>query len=135
MITADGTREDRVTKALVQSGRAVVNAGLTTLLAAVVLAFGSPIFEVFAKMMFGIVLFGLLHAVVLLPVLMSFIPGITPINLHAKEASRSRGRNIFRMVSVVLCGLGTLVMAVLSFTQPWVQWRFTQLLQTDLIQA
>lgn len=49
-------------------GRAVANAGFSSLLAGLCLQAGGPVFQTFSKMFIGIILFGLLHALVLLPV-------------------------------------------------------------------
>jgi len=138
MVTVAGSRHDRAAYALIHSGRAVLNAGATTLLAALILAFGSPIFQVFAKMLFGTVVFGLAHAVLLLPVLMSLIPGITPLRVQQtpdEVQAQAGSTSVFRSVMVMLLTVGGLVMGVLTFVLPWLQWQFDIFAGTDLVRA
>eukprot|EP00002_Diphylleia_rotans_P030908 TRINITY_DN6399_c0_g1_i3.p1 TRINITY_DN6399_c0_g1~~TRINITY_DN6399_c0_g1_i3.p1 ORF type:complete len:183 (-),score=34.24 TRINITY_DN6399_c0_g1_i3:180-728(-) len=67
-----GSREDMTIGALTEIGPSVLNGGISTLLGISMLAFTtSEGFRIFFKMMFGIILFGLLHGLILFPVLIS----------------------------------------------------------------
>ena len=72
-----GTSRQRTLHALEEIGGSVLNGAISTFLAVLVLAFsGSYVFRVFFKMFFGIVLFGVLNGLVLLPVLLAYFgPG------------------------------------------------------------
>lgn len=55
-------------------GSSVFHGAVSTFLAIIILAFSkSYIFEVFFKMWFGIIIFGVANGFILLPVLLSFI--------------------------------------------------------------
>ena len=73
-------------KAVEEMGTAVLHGATSTFLAVVVLA-GSKsfIFEVFFKQFFAICLFGALHGLVLLPVLLSYL-GPREIDVEGKHA-------------------------------------------------
>ena len=72
--TATGTRDERVRKALSSVGVSILHGAFSTFLAIVILA-GSEtfMFRVFFKSFFGIILFGSIHALILLPVILSWI--------------------------------------------------------------
>ncbi|CEM02499.1 unnamed protein product [Vitrella brassicaformis CCMP3155] len=71
---APGTRDERMQQALSTMGTSIANGGMSTLLATLPLAASpSSIFEVFFKMMFMSVLFGMLHGLIFLPVLLSIM--------------------------------------------------------------
>lgn len=71
---ATGTREERVIKSLDTIGVSVIHGAFSTFLAVCVLALSqSYIFVLFFKAFFGIVLFGTLHGILLLPVILSWI--------------------------------------------------------------
>merc|ERR1711953_361377 len=72
---ADGTSSDRACTALKKRAAAVANGGISTGLSVVVLAFGkSLVFTVFFRMLMGLVVIGLYHALLLLPVFLSLLP-------------------------------------------------------------
>ncbi|KAJ8306408.1 hypothetical protein KUTeg_016953 [Tegillarca granosa] len=67
-----GTRNERVKSTLSEMGVAVFNGGISTFLAFIVVAFSkSYVFTTFFKVFFLIVLFGLFHGLVYLPILLS----------------------------------------------------------------
>ncbi|CEL93643.1 unnamed protein product [Vitrella brassicaformis CCMP3155] len=71
---APGTRDERMQQALSTMGVSIANGGMSTLLATLPLA-GAPayVFRVYFKMMFMSVVFGVLHGLLFLPVLLSLI--------------------------------------------------------------
>ena len=75
-----GTRNDRIYKTLVDLGPAVLNGGTSTFLAFVLLVTSkSYVFSTFFKIFFLIVVFGLYHGLVFLPVILSLV-GPAPAN-------------------------------------------------------
>lgn len=72
-MNASGSGDERATSAIVNSGRSIIHAGVTTLLVCPFLMLGAPMFQTFAKMLLGIVVFGLAYALMLLPVLLAAI--------------------------------------------------------------
>ena len=69
-----GTKRERATAALVDMGPAVLNGGVSTLIAFILLlSSDSYFFLTFFKIFFLTVLFGVWHGLVLLPVLLSLI--------------------------------------------------------------
>lgn len=127
-MTATGTRRERAEEAIVDSGRAIINAGLTSLIATAVLASGSPIFVVFAQMFLGIVGFGLLHAVVVLPVFLSILPG-TSLSTHDyrpdTRATSIEEQGRWRAVKAMFFTLSGVGVAALAFTTNWITWTWT----------
>ncbi|KAK3099593.1 hypothetical protein FSP39_006685 [Pinctada imbricata] len=68
------SKEDRVHKALDRTGGAVINAAFSSILGIMMLLASSGyIFRTFFKLMFLVMLFGLLHSVLFLPVVLSLI--------------------------------------------------------------
>jgi len=69
-----GTRQEKMQKTLGQIGPAVFNGGFSTFLAFILLAFSdSYVFLTFVKMFGMVVVFGLFHGLIFLPVLLSLI--------------------------------------------------------------
>ncbi|XP_069116341.1 patched domain-containing protein 3-like [Argopecten irradians] len=88
-ITVDGhTREERVHRAINRSGGPIINAAMSSIIGIVSLAFTtSYVFNSFVKLMFLVMVFGLAHALLFLPLLLSLIgplmdekPATTPID-------------------------------------------------------
>jgi len=85
-LTTPGDRDARVLKTLRKIGPAVLNGGISTFLAFLLLATSSTyVFLSFFKIFFLICLFGLFHGLVTLPVLLSLIG---PSNLVKKVGSK-----------------------------------------------
>ena len=76
-LTVSGSKRERAHAALVDMGPAVLNGGLSTLIAFILLlSSDSYFFLTFFKIFFLTVLFGVWHGLVLLPVLLSLVgPG------------------------------------------------------------
>ena len=76
-LTLSGSRRDRAAAAITEMGPAVLNGGLSTLIAFILLAGSeSHVFSVFFRIFLLVIIFGLFHGLVLLPVVLSFIgPG------------------------------------------------------------
>jgi hypothetical protein len=80
-IVSEGTREERAVSSLLKMGPAIVNGGITTFLALLLLGFSqSHVFITFFKVFLLTVAFGLFHGVVFFPVLLSLC---TPDNDNA----------------------------------------------------
>eukprot|EP00916_Digyalum_oweni_P010472 GHVL01017493.1.p1 GENE.GHVL01017493.1~~GHVL01017493.1.p1 ORF type:complete len:871 (+),score=76.06 GHVL01017493.1:82-2694(+) len=93
---AEGTRNERMKESLRAVGVSVFNGGLSTILATLPLsASKSYIFFTFFRMFFFSILFGLLHGLVFLPVLLSLI-GPSPISraTHLATSRRADGKTI-----------------------------------------
>lgn len=72
-LVSSGSRLERAQKSLQKIGPAVINGGATTFLAVALLCDSkSHAFITFFKVFFLTVLFGLYHAIILLPVILSF---------------------------------------------------------------
>lgn len=82
-MTNHGTRNERVSEALVEMGPAVFNGGFSTFLAfALLMTSASYIFKTFFKIFFLVVVFGLFHGLVFLPVILSLIGPGTAASAH-----------------------------------------------------
>jgi len=85
MKTSGASRQERVVKTLGDVGSAVLNGGISTFLATLVLAFSkSYVFRVLFQTFFLTVILGLAHGMILLPILLSFI-GPAPYNNNPPE--------------------------------------------------
>ena len=73
-LTVSGTRKERAAAAMVDMGPAVLNGGVSTLIAFILLAGSdSHVFSVFFRIFLLVIIFGLFHGLILLPVVLSFI--------------------------------------------------------------
>jgi len=73
-LTISGSRKDRAVSALISIGPAVLNGGLSTLIAIILLApSDSHVFSTFFKIFLLVVVFGLFHGLVFLPVLLALV--------------------------------------------------------------
>ncbi|XP_052071555.1 patched domain-containing protein 3-like isoform X2 [Mytilus californianus] len=73
-VQAEGTRNVRVSKALDMAGGPIFNGAISTIIGVLMLAFSSSfIFFSFFKVMFLVMIFGLIHSVFLLPVILAYI--------------------------------------------------------------
>ncbi|XP_071449211.1 patched domain-containing protein 3-like [Hetaerina americana] len=80
-----GTRDERALATLVQVGPAVFNGGMSTFLAFVLLGRSdSYIFTTFFKLFFSVVLYGLFHGLLFLPVILSWLGPNAPENLESE---------------------------------------------------
>ena len=88
-LTVSGTKKERAAAAMVDMGPAVLNGGISTLIAFILLAGSeSHVFSVFFKIFLLVVTFGLFHGLILLPVLLSLI-GPAPY-LNSKPATEEQ---------------------------------------------
>ncbi len=84
-----GSREERVRQTLVDMGPAVLNGGVSTFLAFVMLVTSKTfIFLTFFKIFFLVVTFGLYHGLVFLPVVLSYVGPPTSYSVMAKRAAK-----------------------------------------------
>jgi len=88
VVTNDGNRRERSARSLGLMGSAVFNGGFSTFLAMVLLSgSNSYIFTTFFKMFSSVVMFGLFHGLIVLPVLLSLIgPAVT------RKSAKTNGR-------------------------------------------
>ncbi|TRY77454.1 hypothetical protein TCAL_08010 [Tigriopus californicus] len=96
-----GSRNDRIHETLVEMGPAVLNGGFSTFLAfALLMTAQSYVFQTFFKIFFLVVVFGVFHGLVFLPVVLSLIgPGtigkensISPVTPITRVASAWEGK-------------------------------------------
>eukprot|EP00729_Bicosta_minor_P007187 gene7187-26758_t len=122
-----GTGNERATHAIGHAGRAIANAGFTTLLATTCLVAGGAIFITFSKMFFGIIVFGLLHALTLLPVILSFCTCCIASAPEEKGAFRvpSRKSLAFRRYFAAFVGLAGVGFVGVVFGMPWCSYSGT----------
>lgn len=86
-MTCSGTKNERTIQALRDIGPAVFNGGMSTFLAFVLTATSqSHVFATFFKIFFLVVVFGLFHGLVFLPITLSFF-GPDPLDQHKTESS------------------------------------------------
>ena len=95
-LTVSGSKRERAHAALVDMGPAVLNGGLSTLIAFILLlSSDSYFFLTFFKIFFLTVLFGVWHGLVLLPVLLSLVgPG-------AYSSARCNEKKLFVLVKIL----------------------------------
>jgi len=85
---ARGTAHERALAALRARGSAVLNAGVSSGLSVLLLAFGkSAIFTTFFWLLLGVVVVGLFHALLVLPACLSLLPSLQPAH-HQDEIGR-----------------------------------------------
>ncbi|XP_046405752.1 patched domain-containing protein 3-like [Ischnura elegans] len=87
-----GTRNERALATLVQVGPAVFNGGMSTFLAFVLLGRSdSYIFTTFFKLFFSVVIYGLFHGLLFLPVILSWLGPNAPDNVESEIYSVPTG--------------------------------------------
>jgi predicted RND superfamily exporter protein len=98
------SRDTKVQLALDRSGGPIFNAAFSTLLGVSVLGFAnSYIFKTFAKLMFLVIFFGLVHSVLLIPVVLSFIGPLKHKKVYTggEENASSQPSNIVSTINEV----------------------------------
>ena len=94
-LTVSGTRKERAKVAIIDMGVAVLNGGFSTLLAFILLAGSdSHVFSVFFRIFLMVVIFGLFHGLILLPVVLSLIGPSTYVNVKNAEDSTTHHGDI-----------------------------------------
>ncbi|XP_057666401.1 protein patched homolog 1-like isoform X1 [Diorhabda carinulata] len=84
LTVSEGNRRERVIKSVTSIGSAVLYGGLSTFIGVSMMSLSSTYtFQSFFKIFFLVIIFGLFHGVVLLPVILSFI-GPAPYPSHKK---------------------------------------------------
>ena len=103
-VQAGGTRNERVSQALHMAGGPIFNGAISTILGALILAFSSSyIFISFFKIIFLVMVFGLVHAMFLLPVVLAYIrPHYT--DDKAKATTRNENINLLIYVKFIVKG-------------------------------
>ncbi|XP_048240441.1 patched domain-containing protein 3-like [Haliotis rufescens] len=92
MIGKGRNRSEKTESAIVHAAGPILNGGMSSLLGILVLVFSkSYIFNSFFKIMFTVIMFGMLHAVFLLPVILSIIGPLTNTFI-SPASSRSNSR-------------------------------------------
>ena len=88
------SKDERVQKTIIEMGSAVFNGGFSTFLAFSILMISkSFVFKVFFKIFFLVVVFGLFHGLVFLPVVLSLIgPSPTATALIGHNAIKPEGK-------------------------------------------
>ncbi|XP_072390401.1 patched domain-containing protein 3-like [Diabrotica undecimpunctata] len=86
LTVSEGNRQERVIKTVTSIGSAVLYGGLSTFIGVSMMSFSKAYtFQSFFKIFFLVIVFGLFHGIVLLPVILSFI-GPSPYKSHKKPA-------------------------------------------------
>ncbi|CAG9837321.1 unnamed protein product [Diabrotica balteata] len=86
LTVSEGNRQERVIKTVTSIGSAVLYGGLSTFIGVSMMSFSRAYtFQSFFKIFFLVIVFGLFHGIVLLPVILSFI-GPSPYKKHKKPA-------------------------------------------------
>ena len=89
-ISRPGSRDERMISTVTEIGPAVMNGGLSTLLAFILLSTSkSYVFMSFFKIFFLICIFGLYHGLIALPVLLSLIGPVSQHSVQPAPASQS----------------------------------------------
>ena len=101
-ISRTGSREERITSTVTEVGPAVMNGGLSTLLAFILLSTSkSYVFMSFFKIFFLICIFGLYHGLVALPVLLALLGPPPQGTGHGKEVRTLETEEEIELKSVV----------------------------------
>merc|ERR1712038_265976 len=89
-LASRGTREERSVETLVTIGPAVLNGGVTTFIALILLIFSSShVFVTFFRTFTLTVVFGLFHAIIFLPVVLSLVGPPVTVDSSVSEGSKS----------------------------------------------
>lgn len=100
-MVATGSRDERMKQTLTSMGPAVLNGGISTFLAFVLLSMSkSIIFLTFFKVFFLVVVFGLFHGLIFLPVVLSLFGPPSMGNSGYARISTSQFRNNVRTFSI-----------------------------------
>ena len=90
-ISRSGSRDERIQSTVTEMGPAVINGGLSTLLAFILLSTSkSYVFMSFFKIFLLICIFGLYHGLIALPVLLALIGPDSQVSTHDKQPDRER---------------------------------------------
>ena len=99
-LTVSGTRKERAKAAIMDMGVAVLNGGFSTLIAFILLAGSeSHVFSSFFRIFLLVIIFGLYHGLILLPVMLSLIgpspytnakPGVQHQDVNQKNEVKIR---------------------------------------------
>ena len=105
MTTHDKSRNERIKRTITEIGPAVFNGGFSTFLAfALLMTSKSFVFLVFFKIFFLVVVFGLYHGLVFLPIVLSLIGPLSSGSSHVlknsvepekKNGKVSRGQSVW----------------------------------------
>ncbi|KAL3271630.1 hypothetical protein HHI36_022104 [Cryptolaemus montrouzieri] len=89
-LTVNGTRRERALKTMTSIGSAVLYGGLSTLIGVMMLGISEAYtFQAFFKIFFLVIMFGLYHGVIVMPIILSVIGPEPYLNLHKKPLNEA----------------------------------------------
>ena len=133
MTISGESRDERVSKTIIAMGPAVFNGGFSTFLAfSILMVSKSFVFKVFFKIFFLVVVFGLYHGLVFLPVVLSFLGppsassqlGTNTVRPDEGGVDKKENRNfkieenkkLIRIITIIMIIVITVIIALILIT-------------------